>query len=369
MIDNRVPTILVVDDEPELEPLVLQRFRKQILGNKFRFEFALDGELALERLRLEDSVDIVMTDINMPKMNGLSLLTKINELQLPSLRTIIVSAYDDMANIRTAMNNGAFDFVTKPINFHDLEATLLKTFLEVQELREAEENKQRVKSLLEAKQAQQESFSRKLLEFQENERKRIAAELHDSLGQYILIMKNRALMGLQLSKLHPDITEHFEEISSIASEAIDAARAISHNLRPYQLDRFGITEAVKAMLSVVQSATELIIHQEIDSVDGLIPTSEEINLYRIVQECMNNIVKHAQATEAWFTFSHDNGNIHIEIRDNGKGFTVSEASGSDGGFGLIGISERVKILNGTLSIQSSHGKGVRTNISIPVSHV
>jgi adenylate cyclase len=130
--------ILVVDDEPDLEALVLQKFRHQIREGTIAFLFAHDGVEALAALKANDGIDLVVTDINMPRMDGLSLLQKLQEGD-EHISTIIVSAYGDMTNIRTAMNRGAFDFVTKPIDFIDLETTIAKTIRHIGLLREARE--------------------------------------------------------------------------------------------------------------------------------------------------------------------------------------------------------------------------------------
>jgi adenylate cyclase len=128
--------ILVVDDEPDLEALVLQKFRRQIRDGSLSFLFAHDGIEALAALKAHADIDLVVSDINMPRMDGLSLLQKLQEGEDPR-STIIVSAYGDMTNIRTAMNRGAFDFVTKPIDFGDLETTIAKTLRHIEYLREA----------------------------------------------------------------------------------------------------------------------------------------------------------------------------------------------------------------------------------------
>ena len=129
-------TILVVDDEPDLEALVLQKFRRQIRDGAISFVFARDGVEALQSLEARPDVDLVVSDINMPRMDGLSLLQKLQEAD-DKKSTIIVSAYGDMSNIRTAMNRGAFDFLTKPIDFADFEATIGKTIRHVELLRDA----------------------------------------------------------------------------------------------------------------------------------------------------------------------------------------------------------------------------------------
>jgi adenylate cyclase len=130
--------ILVVDDEPDLEALILQKFRHQIRDGSVAFLFARDGVDALTVLKGNGAIDMVVTDINMPRMDGLSLLQKLQDGE-EKVSTIVVSAYGDMSNIRTAMNRGAFDFLTKPIDFPDLEATLAKTIRHIQILREARE--------------------------------------------------------------------------------------------------------------------------------------------------------------------------------------------------------------------------------------
>ena len=128
--------ILVVDDEPDVEPLVLQRMRRDIRSRKYEFVFAHNGVEAVELLNKDESIDMVISDINMPQMDGLTLLEQISEIN-PNIRSIIVSAYGDMKNIRTAMNRGAFDFVTKPLDFGDLRITIERTLHHMEEWREA----------------------------------------------------------------------------------------------------------------------------------------------------------------------------------------------------------------------------------------
>jgi len=127
--------ILVVDDETDLEILIKQKFRKEIRKKEYEFLFAINGKDALEKLLEYPEVDIVLSDINMPEMDGLTLLSKLNELS-PLIQSVIVSAYGDMENIRTAMNRGAFDFITKPIDFKDLTLTMDKTLKHAKQLKE-----------------------------------------------------------------------------------------------------------------------------------------------------------------------------------------------------------------------------------------
>ena len=138
--------ILVVDDEPDLEPLVLQRMRRRIRAGQYSFVFAHNGLEALDRLRVEENIDMVISDINMPQMDGLTLLEQIPKVD-PNVRSIIISAYGDMKNIRTAMNRGAFDFVTKPLDFDDLQITIDRTLAHLLEWREALSSRDRLVSL------------------------------------------------------------------------------------------------------------------------------------------------------------------------------------------------------------------------------
>ncbi|MEM6299219.1 MAG: response regulator [Bacteroidota bacterium] len=140
--------LLVVDDEPDVQLLVKQKFRREIRDGKYKFIFAENGVDALSKLRENPDVDVVLSDVNMPQMDGITLLSKTRKVN-PTVQTIIVSAYGDMRNIRRAMNNGAFDFVTKPINFNDLGATIDKTIHHVRQLREAIEEKEKLYHQLE----------------------------------------------------------------------------------------------------------------------------------------------------------------------------------------------------------------------------
>ena len=133
--------ILVVDDEPDLELLILQRFRRQIHDGEFSFTFADDGVNALAVLDASSDIDMLLCDINMPRMDGLTLLGRLQERE-DHPATVIVSAYGDMANIRTAMNRGAFDFVTKPIDFADLQVTIAKTLRNLEITREHQRRQQ-----------------------------------------------------------------------------------------------------------------------------------------------------------------------------------------------------------------------------------
>lgn len=139
--------ILVVDDEPDLQMLMLQKFRSKVKQKEYEFLFAENGSEALEIVSQHQDLCLILSDINMPKMDGLTLLSELQTLNRPDLKMVMVSAYGDMSNIRTAMNRGAFDFVTKPIDFKDLETTIEKSIKEIQNLLRSKDMEEQLESL------------------------------------------------------------------------------------------------------------------------------------------------------------------------------------------------------------------------------
>jgi signal transduction histidine kinase len=214
--------------------------------------------------------------------------------------------------------------------------------------------------------ATQRAFSQQLIELQEGERKRIAAGLHDSLGQHLLIIKNRALLGLQTPATDSYEQTQLEEISSLSSQALDEVREIAYDLHPYQIDRLGLTKAIQAMIRKVASASEIEFSTDIDNIDGVFPSDSEINVYRIVQETINNVLKHSDARRAKVTIKRGPQNVEISISDDGKGFLPNSLEPGRAGFGLIGISERARMLGGTQAVTSTPGQGSTIVVKLEV---
>lgn len=222
-------------------------------------------------------------------------------------------------------------------------------------------------SQLERRRRAQEAFSRQLLESQESERKRIAGELHDSIGQNLLVIKNRVLMALNVAGDQERSKKQLTEISMAATQSIEEVREIAYNLHPYQLDRLGLTKAIESMLKKVSEASSLDISIALDPIDGILPKESEINLFRVVQESVNNIVKHSAATEARVTVRKHFPFVRIEISDNGRGFAADSIDGARSpGLGLKGIRERVRILGGKCAIQSLPGEGTTIAVTLKV---
>ena len=220
---------------------------------------------------------------------------------------------------------------------------------------------------LERRNREQAAFARQLIESQEGERKRIAGELHDSLGQRLVVIKNLALLVLNQPAAGANGQSQIDEISAEASNAINEVKEISYNLRPYQLDRLGLTKAIEAVLAKAQAASGIEFVADLTSLDHVFSPDLEINLYRIVQECVNNIVKHSAASRATVTIRREGARAVLTIGDNGKGFVPGSAVAAEvgkGGFGLIGIGERARLLGGRVAIQSAPGSGTTVTVSI-----
>ncbi|HSB11677.1 MAG TPA: two-component regulator propeller domain-containing protein [Blastocatellia bacterium] len=217
-------------------------------------------------------------------------------------------------------------------------------------------------------QVAQEAFTRQLIASQEAERKRIAAELHDSLGQSLVIIRNWATLGSgQLEDTAP-AREELDEINTIASRAINEVREIAYNLGPYHLERLGFENSIRDMVKRITQVSGIAIASELDALDGALSSETQMSLYRITQEALNNIVKHSQAGEARVVLKRETASVRLTVSDNGKGFNPHAAvpdHPGQVGFGLNGMAERVRLLGGTLNIRSAPGQGTTIETLLP----
>jgi len=208
----------------------------------------------------------------------------------------------------------------------------------------------------------QSEFTKQLINTQEAERKRIAGELHDTLGQDLLIIKNKALLGMKNPLKNPEVVA---DISEISSSSLQEVREISYNLHPYQLEQLGLTKAVESIIERASKSSSIKFSYELDNIDKLFNPETEINLFRMIQESINNILKHSEATEAVISVLKDSEEVSVNVKDNGKGFDVL-ISKSKRGLGLMSLFERAKISGAKVDIDSRPGKGTLINISISI---
>lgn len=227
---------------------------------------------------------------------------------------------------------------------------------------------------LQREQRAQQDFSRQQIAFQEAERKRIAAELHDGLGQDLLIAANEIQEGLK--ETGPS-TKRMQDISSLIAGSLRSAREIASNLHPHQLDRLGLSATIAGLARTLAKSSSIPVECTCAEVDGLLSREAELHLYRIIQEALSNAMRHAAPKHVCVTVERSDGFLRAVISDDGIGFDPAEFAHRTSpdttgdiarGFGLASMAERTKIMGGTLSIDSARGSGTSIIIAIPYGH-
>jgi len=212
----------------------------------------------------------------------------------------------------------------------------------------------------------QEAFSRQLIETEELERQRIANELHDSLGQNLLVIKNSLLVKQQQDQIEG---KSLEETSELVSQTIQEVRSISHNLRPHLLDQLGITKTIRSLTKQINDSSGISISAEVDDLQNILDSKAEINLFRMVQESFNNIIKHSGATKASLEIKIFPDYLNVRIKDNGRGMNLQAIRKSENygrGFGLYGMEKRAHLFNWIYEIISSLNRGTEIKLTIPL---
>ncbi|MEQ9306654.1 MAG: sensor histidine kinase, partial [Marinoscillum sp.] len=199
----------------------------------------------------------------------------------------------------------------------------------------------------------QEEFSHQLLRYQEKERQRISRDLHDSIGQSLVLIKNKV-------QLNNDV-----DTSSLIANTLAEVRSISKQLHPVLLEKIGLTASLEKLMDEVDSNTEIFMETEIESIDNVFPKENELHIYRIVQEGINNMLKHANAVSAHFKIEHLNNEVRCSLADRGSGFDLTTDSSKFQGLGMQTLKERTKILHGKLVLDSTKGKGTTLTLIVP----
>lgn len=203
----------------------------------------------------------------------------------------------------------------------------------------------------------QEEYTRKLLNTQESERRRIASDIHDNLGQQLLVIKNWAHYCLSKISEKDKLRRQIEQIDETAAQVLDEVRAMAKNLSPYHLDKAGLTNTVIYMVKQVAESDGIELEMKFDDIDDFLPKEDEIYLYRIIQEAMNNVVKHSEAEKVSVSAVVKENKLKVQIKDNGKGFKFYQGESENFGHGLSGMVKRAEMMSGNLNIVSAKGKG------------
>jgi signal transduction histidine kinase len=218
--------------------------------------------------------------------------------------------------------------------------------------------------------ALQEQFSQQLIDAQERDRRRVSSEMHDSLGQHVALIKRTARSGAAVAADRQAVEAAFDEIAALAEGVNAEMTEIAYAVRPHQLDTIGLSRTIEAMITKVGRAYGgLQLEADIAPIDDRFPDASHIHIFRIVQEAVNNIVKHSQATSGRIAISRNGRSVEITVQDDGTGFgpdQLEHARSTSHGAGLVGIRERVRILGGRVEIRSGVPRGTTITVTLPL---
>ncbi len=359
--------ILVVDDEPDVEMLIRQRFRRQISAGEYVFAFAHDGQEALEMIESQPDTDLVLSDINMPRMDGLTLLTHLREIN-PMIQVVMVSAYGDMANIRTAMNRGAFDFVVKPIDFQDLQITIAKTISHVLQLQSTREQLRRIDAMKD--------------QFLANTSHELRTPLLGIIG-LAEAMQER----LQYPENQDDIRmiiSSGRRLSYLVDDILDFSRLrnadIELHLKPIHLR--SMAEVVVKTMAPLTAGKLIELRNEIPEYLSA-AHADENRLMQVLFNLMGNAVKFTASGRITLSAKETEGMLEISVSDTGIGIAsdkqaviFQEFSQADtaetrnhGGSGLgLPISRKlVELHGGKIWVKSMPDEGAVFSFTLPLS--
>lgn len=368
--------ILFVDDEPDLEPLVRQRFRKQLKSGEICISFALNGKEAMRMLESDPSIGIIVTDINMPVMDGLTLLNEIRALQSPR-RVIVASAYGDMTNIRTAMNRGAYDFVTKPIDFSDLETTLQKTIRDLSVLLEGISAKEHLQEAVEEKEMAEKSAQFKQ-QFLANMSHEIRTPLNAILGMNHLLLEKSPRED-QLRYL-TSMQQAGNNLLQIINDILDISKIEAGKIQLEHID-FNLRETAEGVCQTLHFQAEkkqLSLHVDIDHRAPEWIKGDPTRLTQILTNLVGNAIKFTpdggkidlrvqmekQGEADWLKFEVQDTGIGISPEHLSKIFESFSQESSDTtrkfggtGLGLTICKQLVELQGGSLQVKSTKGIG------------
>ncbi len=341
--------ILLVDDE--IESLSGMRDVLSELG--YRVKGCLSGGDALAALK-ERRCDILLTDLVMPDIDGITLMKRAKELD-PFIICIMVTGHASIQTAVEVMKEGAFDYITKPYDWKMLRLAVSRA-LEVRRLMQSEEQ-------MRISRDQWRTFARHSVEGLEKERQRIARELHDGVGQNLiaLAMNLNFIRASQTPDNAGETNQRLNDALDILHDIKQTIRNVITDFRPPVLDDFGLLPAILSHSDKFSKHTGLHISVEGDEDMPRLTDFAEITLYRIVQEALTNVAKHAQARNVTICLKQSGAHVLLEIRDDGAGFDVSPScfTREAGPWGLINMRERAESIGGTLRVVSDKGKGTR----------
>ena len=346
-------TILIVDDDPTARETAVAMLE----GAGYQIEQAKDGLHAFEILE-HLQPDLILLDVMMPGMTGFEVCRRIRSTpQLAEVPIIMLTALDDRDSLLQGIDSGADDFLHKPVDRHEL-AARVRTIMRLNRYHKLVEQRESLREMAE-----------RVVTAQEQERQRISRELHDDLGQ-ALTTHLLSLRDLQ-SDLTLPVETLFERMQALYDQSYEIAvkvRRLAHDLRPPVLDALGLKVAMQTYCTEFTRRTRLPINLEIDPSLSSLPDMYNLTLYRVLQETLNNIVKHAHASQAWVELSVEDAMLSLTVQDDGHGMMGGENVQSNG-IGLSGLQERLMIAGGKLTISSSPNNGTILTAELPLPDI
>ena len=369
------PRVLIADDNSDM-----RQYLARLLSEQYEVETVADGQEAL-RAAHEHSPDLIVSDVMMPILDGFELLKTLRaEEQTRTIPVVLLSARAGEESRVEGIQAGADDYLIKPFSARELLARVSGR-LEISRLQRDRESQLRVnqaeleqrvqertQELLNASQELRE-LSARILQAQDEERRRIARELHDGAGQLIAALGMEASnLAKERERLSSRAASSLDNIESLVAQMTQDIRTMSHLLYPPLLDDVGLQSALREYVTGFAERSGIQVSLDISSQIERLDRDYELSLFRIVQECLTNIHRHSGSKTASIRIVQDDEAIALEVRDKGEGMPVerlSEIQSRGSGVGIRGMRERVLQLSGTMSIESD-GSGTRIHVVIPI---
>ena len=341
--------ILIVDDDPTARETMVAQLEKE----NYQLHLATDGFHALQLLE-NLQPDLILLDVMMPGMDGFEVCRRIRSTpRLAEVPIIILTALDDRASLMQGIESGADDFLHKPVDRHEIVARV-RTIIRLNRYRTLLEQRENLKEMAE-----------RVVTAQEQERLRISHELHDDLGQ-ALTTHMLALRNFQ-NDLSLPVTELFAGLQALYDQSYEIAikiRRLAQDLRTPILDALGLKQALQTYCGKFTERTQLPVIVEIEPNLPALPDIYNVTLYRVLQEALTNVAKHAQASRVWVELSVDDNSINLVIQDNGRG--LHSQDNHTNGIGLTGMNERLSLVGGKLLLRSVLEGGTILTASLPM---
>jgi signal transduction histidine kinase len=347
-------SILVVDDDPQITALLSH----YLAPKGYAVEVAGSLEEGVRKLG-EMRPDLILVDYHLPDGTGLDLVRRAVG-DVPDVAAMVMTgvAVQDVQVAAEAIRSGAIEYVTKPFSLDLLESRILRSL-------EAQAEKRRRSR----EQGLRRTVARQLISLLEKERKRLAMELHDELGQTLTTLKMDAEMLLEEFGRGGEAGERLRRHAAKLASAIDQVRRISCGLRPSNLDALGLEPALRLLAGELERSGEVKIGLFFKGMEERLDPSLELAVYRIVQEALTNVVRHAKAERAYVNVLHRPGGLSIVVEDDGRGFEADAGEGHPagrGGLGLLTMRERAEQFDGRIWIESRPHRGTCVTAEIPL---